>query len=317
MTDRRIEKLVIIGSGPAGHTAAIYAARANLEPVLLAGFAAGGAPGGQLNTTGDVENFPGFPDGIAGPELTERFAAQSLRFGTRMFLEDVEAIELAARPFRVRTAERELWAQTVIVATGATARRLHLPGEERLWGRGISACAVCDGALPAFRERPLVVVGGGDTAVEEALHLCRFASEVTVVHRRDRLRASKIMQERLLAQPKVRMVWNATVEEALGDRALDGVRVRDVRTGEARVIDASGLFYAVGHTPNTRFLDGQVALDDAGYIVTAPGTTRTSVMGCFAAGDVQDRKWRQAITAAASGCMAALEAERFLFDSFS
>jgi thioredoxin reductase (NADPH) len=307
------EKVIIIGSGPAAHTAAVYAARANLAPVLFEGFLAGGvAAGGQLTTTTEVENYPGFPEGIDGTALMDRFRAQSMRFGTRIYTETVEKVELGARPFRVFTSEREMWARALIVATGATAKRLKVKGEERLWQNGISACAVCDGALPIFRQKPLVVVGGGDTAVEEATYLSKFGSQVLVVHRRDELRASKIMQQRLFANPKVAMVWDSVVEEALGEKAVEAVRVRNLKTGEDRVLPAGGLFYAIGHEPNTGFLGGQLSLDDTGYVVTRPGTTQTSVAGVFAAGDVQDKVWRQAVTAAGTGCMAALEAERFL-----
>jgi len=307
------EKVIIIGSGPAAHTAAVYAARANLSPVLFEGFLAGGvAAGGQLTTTTEVENYPGFPEGIDGTALMDRFRAQSLRFGTRIFTETIEQVELAKRPFRVVSSEREMFARALIIATGATAKRLMVTGEERLWQNGISACAVCDGALPIFRQKPLVVVGGGDTAVEEATYLSKFGSEVFVVHRRDELRASKIMQQRLFANPKVNMVWDSVVEEALGNRALEAVRVRNLKTGAEKVVPAGGLFYAIGHDPNTAFLGGQLELDSTGYVITKPGTTQTSVTAVFAAGDVQDKVWRQAITAAGTGCMAALEAERFL-----
>lgn len=309
------EKVVIIGSGPAGHTAAIYAARADLKPLMFEGFMAGGvAAGGQLTTTTEVENFPGFPEGIDGTELTNRFREQSARFGTRILTETVESVDLSQRPFRITSTDREVLAETVIISTGATARRLGVPGEEKYWQRGISACAVCDGALPIYRNKVLVVVGGGDTAAEEATHLTKFASKVVVVHRRDSLRASRIMQERLLANPKVEMAWNSTVEEALGDKALTHLRLRNVVTGEVRTLEAGGLFYAIGHVPNTGFLGGQLEVDDTGYLVTRPGTTQTNVPGVFAAGDVQDRVWRQAITAAGTGCMAALEAERFLHE---
>jgi thioredoxin reductase (NADPH) len=311
--EEKVEKVIIIGSGPAAHTAAVYAARANLSPVIFEGFLAGGvAAGGQLTTTTEVENYPGFPEGIDGTRLMERFRDQSLRFGTRIFTETIEKVDLSARPFRVWSSEREMTARALIIATGATAKRLNIKGEERLWQQGISACAVCDGALPIFRNKPLVVIGGGDTAVEEATYLAKFASVVYVVHRRDELRASKIMQSRLFANPKVEMVWDSVVEEALGDRALEGVRVRNVKTDATRVVPAGGLFYAIGHEPNTAFLGGQLTVDDTGYVVTRPGTTQTSVAGVFAAGDVQDKVWRQAITAAGTGCMAALEAERFL-----
>lgn len=314
MSDR-VEKLVIVGSGPAGHTAAIYSARADLSPLMFEGFMAGGvAAGGQLTTTNDVENYPGFPEGINGPEMMDLFRQQSLRFGTRILTETVDRVDLSRRPFRVTTSSGETLTETLIVATGATARRLGIPGEELFWQQGISACAVCDGALPIFRNKVLMVIGGGDTAVEEATHLTKFGTEVIVVHRRDTLRASKIMQQRLLSHPKIRMRWDSVAEEALGDDALKSVRIRNVKSNETDVVEAEGLFYAIGHLPNTGFLDGQLELDDAGYIVTTPGTTRTSVEGVFAAGDVQDKVWRQAVTAAGTGCMAALEAERFLVE---
>ena len=312
MSDR-VEKLVIVGSGPAGHTAAIYSARADLSPLMFEGFMAGGvAAGGQLTTTNDVENYPGFPEGINGPEMMDLFRQQSLRFGTRILTETVETVDLSRRPFRVTASSGETLTETLIVATGATARRLGIPGEELFWQQGISACAVCDGALPIFRNKVLMVIGGGDTAVEEATHLTKFGTEVIVVHRRDTLRASKIMQQRLLSHPKIRMRWDSVAEEALGDDALKSVRIRNVRSNATDVVEVEGLFYAIGHLPNTGFLDGQLELDDTGYIVTTPGTTRTSVEGVFAAGDVQDKVWRQAVTAAGTGCMAALEAERFL-----
>ena len=312
MSDR-VEKLVIVGSGPAGHTAAIYSARADLSPLMFEGFMAGGvAAGGQLTTTNDVENYPGFPQGVNGPEMMDLFRQQSLRFGTRILTETVEEVDLSRRPFRLVSSSAETLTETLIVATGATARRLGIPGEELFWQQGISACAVCDGALPIFRNKVLMVVGGGDTAVEEATHLTKFGTEVIVVHRRDTLRASKIMQQRLLSHPKIRMRWDSVAEEALGDDALKSVRIRNVKSNETNVVEVEGLFYAIGHLPNTGFLDGQLELDDAGYIVTTPGTTQTSVEGVFAAGDVQDKVWRQAVTAAGTGCMAALEAERFL-----
>ena len=315
MSDR-VEKLVIVGSGPAGHTAAIYSARADLSPLMFEGFMAGGvAAGGQLITTNDVENYPGFPEGINGPEMMDLFRRQSVRFGTRILTETVEKVDLSRRPFRVTASSGETLTETLIVATGATARRLGIPGEELFWQQGISACAVCDGALPIFRNKVLMVIGGGDTAVEEATHLTKFGTEVIVVHRRDTLRASKIMRQRLLSHPKIRMRWDSVAEEALGDDALKSVRIRNVKSNETAVVEAEGLFYAIGHIPNTGFLDGQLELDDAGYIVTTPGTTRTSVEGVFAAGDVQDKVWRQAVTAAGTGCMAALEAERFLTDT--
>jgi len=280
---------------------------------MFEGFMAGGvAAGGQLTTTNDVENYPGFPEGVNGPEMMDLFRQQSLRFGTRILTETVERVDLSRRPFRVTASSGETLTETLIVATGATARRLGIPGEELFWQQGISACAVCDGALPIFRNKVLMVVGGGDTAVEEATHLTKFGTEVIVVHRRDTLRASKIMQQRLLSHPKIRMRWDSVAEEALGDDALKSVRIRNVKSNETNVVEVEGRFYAIGHIPNTGFLDGQLELDDAGYIVTTPGTTRTSVEGVFAAGDVQDKVWRQAVTAAGTGCMAALEVERFL-----
>ncbi len=309
------DNVVIIGSGPAAHTAAIYAARAELRPVLFEGFLAGGiAAGGQLTTTTDVENFPGFPDGIGGPELTERFRAQSLRFGTVIHTETVTKVDLSKRPFRYATDEREGEAKSIIIATGATAKRDDVPGtrDDELWQKGVSACAVCDGALPMFRNKPMFVIGGGDSAMEEGTFLTKFASRVYIVHRRDELRASKIMQDRARANPKIEMLLSHRVVQVMGADAVAAVRVQDLKSGAERDMDAAGLFFAIGHVPNSAFLGGQVACDEQGYILTKPGTTQTNVPGVFAAGDVQDKKYRQAITAAGSGCMAALEAEHFL-----
>lgn len=308
-----IENVIIIGSGPAGHTAAIYTARAALQPLMFEGFMAGGvAAGGQLTTTTEIENFPGFPEGLPGPELMDRMRAQSTHCGARVETETVHSVDLSKRPFTVVTDSGEFQARTLIIATGATAKRMQIPGEDRLWQRGISACAVCDGALPLFRNKPLVVIGGGDTACEEASYLTKFGSTVHLLVRRDQLRASKAMQERTKANPKIQIHWNTEALEAVGDKVLAGVRVRNNKTGAEEVLEAAGLFYAIGHEPNTKFLDGQLDLDETGYIKTVPGTSRTSVAGVFAAGDVQDKVYRQAITAAGSGCMAALEAERLL-----
>jgi thioredoxin reductase (NADPH) len=309
------DNVVIIGSGPAAHTAAIYTARANLAPVLFEGFMAGGiAAGGQLTTTTDVENFPGFPEGIGGPELTDRFRAQSLRFGTVIHTETVNTIDLSQRPFRYSTDERSGTAAAVIIATGATAKRDNIPGtrDGELWQRGVSACAVCDGALPMFRNKPMLVIGGGDSAMEEAGFLTKFASKVYLVHRRDEFRASKIMLDRARANPKIEFLTSHQVLEVTGKDAVEACSVKDLKTGATRTLDLAGLFFAIGHVPNSAFLGGQLATDETGYIVTTPGSTATSIPGVFAAGDVQDKKFRQAITAAGSGCMAAIEAEHFL-----
>jgi len=300
------EKVVIIGSGPAGLTAAIYAARAGLEPLMVEGM----ERGGQLMITTDVENYPGFPDGIMGPDLMEQIRKQAERFGTRIISSNVTDVDLSERPFTVRVGSDEYRAETVIISTGASARWLGVPGEEKLRGFGVSACATCDGFF--FRDKELVVVGGGDSAMEEALFLTKFASKVTVVHRRDSFRASTIMAERVLNHPKIDVVWNSVVDEVVGDGVVTGVVLRDVETDATTPFSTDGVFVAIGHTPNTKVFSGQLELDGAGYILTEPGTTRTSVPGVYAAGDVADKVYRQAVTAAGMGCQAALDAERFL-----
>ncbi|MFM7575375.1 MAG: thioredoxin-disulfide reductase [Microcystaceae cyanobacterium] len=308
-----MENVVIIGSGPAGYTAAIYAARANLKPVLFEGLQAGGIPGGQLMTTTEVENFPGFPEGITGPELMERMKAQAVRWGTECYTEDVISVDLQQRPFVIRSADREVRANSVIIATGATAKRLHLPKEAAFWSNGISACAICDGASPIFKDVPLAVIGGGDSAAEEAVYLTKYGSHVHLLVRRGEMRASKAMQDRVLANPKITVHWHTEPVDVFGsNQRLDGIQVRDLQTGELRELAVKGLFYAIGHNPNTGLFQGQLELDAVGYIAVKPGTVATSIEGVFAAGDVQDHEYRQAITAAGTGCMAALLAERWL-----
>jgi thioredoxin reductase (NADPH) len=299
-------RLVIVGGGPAGFTAALYSGRAELAPAVVAGLQIGG----QLMLTTDVENYPGFPEAVTGPELMERFQRQAERFGAKVFAEDATGIDLSRRPFRVRTTERTLTADALVLALGASARWLGLESETRLQNKGVSACATCDGAL--FRGKPMAVVGGGDTAMEEALFLARFATEVTVIHRRDSLRASKIMQDRAQAHPKIRFAWNSEVDEVLGSDFVTGVRLRDTRSGETRDLAVEALFVAIGHKPNTDLVRGQLELDPVGYIKTESGGTRSSVEGVFACGDAMDPIYRQAVTAAGTGCMAAIDAERWL-----
>ncbi|NQY75002.1 MAG: thioredoxin-disulfide reductase [Candidatus Margulisbacteria bacterium] len=312
MSDK-VEKVIIVGSGPAGHTSAIYAGRALLEPIVYEGLMAGGvAAGGQLTTTTEVENYPGFPKGITGPELMMAMREQSINCGAKVITKTVDSVNLNTHPFTITVQSESLLTQTLIIATGATAKRLHVPGEKNLWQKGISACAVCDGGLPIFRDKHLFVVGGGDTACEEATFLAKFASKVTMLVRKGEMRASKIMQERVLDHPKINVLWQTVLEDVLGENSVNAVTVKNVQNNEKSTLDAGGLFYAIGHEPNTEFLNNQVALDETGYIVTTPGTTLTSIPGVFACGDVQDKKYRQAVSAAGSGCMAAMDAEHFL-----
>ena len=312
----KVEKVVVIVSGPAGWTAAIYAARANLQPLVLEGMGSTEMiPGGQLMFTTEVENYPGFPEGVDGQELMTRMRAQAERYGTRIITDDVVEVDLGSDPKRLVTAySGEFLAKSVIIATGARANWLGLENETRLArsGGGVSACAVCDGALPAFRGQPLVVVGGGDSAMTEAEHLAKYGSEVIIVHRREELRASRMLADRVLADPKVRVEWNSELVDILGDDFVTGVRLRDTVSGEERTLECKGVFMAIGHTPNTAFLKDAVALKDNGYIRVEAGTTRTDRDGVFGAGDVIDDHYRQAITAAGSGCMAALDAEHWL-----
>ena len=311
------ERVVIIGSGPAAWTAAIYAARADLSPLVVEG--AGSRtmiPGGQLMFTTEVENYPGFPEGVTGPEMMDAFRAQALRFDTRVITDDIVEVALAGQPKRLVTGRgQEILAESVIVATGANARWLEVPNEERLAqsGGGVSACAVCDGALPYFRGQVVAVVGGGDSAIEDATYMAKFASRVLVIHRRDRLRASAIMQQRAFDNDKIEFLWNQVVTEVTGDDVITGLRLKDTVTGEETPQEVGGMFVAIGHTPNTGFLDGQVALKPNGYIeLPTPWRTETSLPGVFAAGDVMDDFYRQAVSAAGTGCMAALDAERWL-----
>jgi thioredoxin reductase (NADPH) len=307
-----MHKVVIIGSGPAGHTAAIYAARANLKPVMIEGLVRGGVAGGQLMITTEVENYPGFPEGVKGPEMMEMFKKQSQRFGTEIISADVEKVELGKRPFRIHMDDAVIEAESVIISTGARARWLELPSEQALQNRGVSACATCDGYF--FRNQHVAVVGGGDTAMEEANYLSGLCASVTVIHRRSELRASKIMADRALRNPKIKFLWDSAVTEVHDVTAgkVTALTVQNLKTGVSSQLPFDGLFVAIGHQPNTDIFKGQLDLDENEYIITKPGTTQTSIPGVFAAGDVQDHVYRQAVTAAGTGCMAAIEAERWL-----
>lgn len=303
----KLETVTILGTGPAGLTAALYSARANLSPLCVEG----SQPGGQLTITTEVENYPGFPDGVQGPELMTLFRKQAERFGTRFVQGDVQKVDLSKRPFTLTFADGStVQTKTLIISTGASAKWLGIPSEKKLMGKGVSSCATCDGFF--FRNMDIAVVGGGDTAMEEATFLTRFAKTVTVIHRRDHLRASKIMQDKATKNPKIKFLWDSAIEEILGTGEVTGIRVKNLKTGATQEIALQGVFVAIGHEPNTKLLKGQIKTDEAGYIVPEPGSTRTNIPGVFAAGDVADHKYRQAITAAGTGCMAAIDAERFL-----
>ena len=308
-----VENLVIIGSGPAGYTAAIYAGRAQLQPLVFEGFSAGGIPGGQLMTTTEVENYPGFAAGVQGPKLMQEMRQQAQRWGAKLITDDAIAVDFSQYPFAIASDDTlEVKARAVIICTGATAKRLHLPGEEKFWNNGISACAICDGANPLFANADIAVVGGGDSAIEEALYLTKYARQVHLLVRGDRLRASKTMQDRVFNHSQIHLHWQTSPISVDGDQVLRCVQVQDNLTGAVSNLAVSGLFYAIGHTPNTQLFQEQLELDEAGYIKTQGKSTATNIPGIWAAGDVQDHVYRQAITAAGTGCMAALEAERWL-----
>lgn len=310
-----MENVIIIGSGPAGYTAALYAARGNLEPLVMEGeLSKDILPGGQLMTTTEVENYPGYPEGVTGQKMMEDFKNQAARFGAKFIYKTATKVDFSKRPFTIYSKDEEYKAKSIIIATGATAKYLGLPSEERFMNMGVSACATCDGALPRFRDKPLVVVGGGDTAMEEALFLTGFASEVHIIHRRDEFRASKIMADRALASEKIVVHWNSVVDEVLGDdkSGVTGVRIKNVKTDTTEEIACTGYFSAIGHKPNTDIFKDVLDIDDTGYLVTKPDSTYTKIEGVFAAGDVQDKIYRQAVTAAGSGCMAAIDCQRWL-----
>jgi len=301
-------KVVIMGSGPAGLTAALYTARANLEPIVFEGMEAGG----QLTLTTEVENYPGFPDGVLGPELMISMKKQAERFGAQCVFGEITDVDLSRRPFKIKTSQKELSAETLIISSGASARMLGLESEKELLGYGVSTCATCDGFF--FKDKEIVVVGGGDSAIEEALFLTKFGTKVTLIHRRNELRASKIMQDRAFANKKIDFAWNTVVEEIIGNKqsGVSGIRIKNIKSGEISELPCQGFFVAIGHTPNTKIFEGKLSMDENGYLITKEGSTQTNVPGIFAAGDVQDHVYRQAITAAGTGCMAAIDAERFL-----